>query len=62
MIFILCIHANFALENVTQEYELRQEWQGIDESRTSSWRPKLQKIEDYAIRRFIKEAVMADDW
>ena len=43
VIFLLCIHANFALENVTQEYELRQEWQGIDESRTSSWRPKLQK-------------------
>lgn len=51
MIFLLCIHANFALENVTQEYELRHEWQGIDESRTSSWKPKLQKkIEDYAIR------------
>ena len=62
MIFILCIHANFALENVTQEYELRHKWQRKDESRTSSWKPKLQKIEDYAIRRFIKEAVMADDW
>ena len=45
-----------------QEYELRHKWQRKDESRTSSWKPKLQKIEDYAIRRFIKEAVMADDW
>jgi len=50
VIFLLCIHANFALENMTQEYELRHEWQRKDESRTSSWKPKLQKIEDYAIR------------
>ena len=41
MIFLLCIHDNFALENVTQEYELRHEWQRKDESRTSSWKPKL---------------------
>ena len=62
VIFLFNNHANFAPENVTQEYELRHEWQRKDESRTSSWKPELPKKEEYAIRRIIKEAAMADDW
>ena len=41
VIFLFNIHANFAPENMTQEYELRHEWQRKDEPRTSSWKPKL---------------------
>ena len=41
VIFLFNIHANFAPENMTQEYELRHMWQRKDESRTSSWKPEL---------------------
>ena len=41
VIFLFNIHANFAPENMTQEYELRYMWQRKDESRTSSWKPEL---------------------
>ena len=55
VIFLFNIHAIFAPENVTQEYELRHEWQKKDESRTSSWKPGLLKKKNMQLEELLRK-------
>ena len=55
MVFLFNIHTNFAIENVTQKYELRHVWQRKDESRTSSWKPELLKYMNMQLEELLKK-------